>query len=403
MDMIAALANIVPASESAAEKQPSFILKMADETMLAYGTKHQLAAGPLDGFSARVDRHFAEHGDRPGILVGAIPFDPAHSAHLVQPARMLRVQGDHEVGGIPGLATASAPLMRVPVISVTPEPTADAFGEAVNAAIRALDDTSSGLHKLVLSRCLKVRAGRSFSAGELLRRLASDASASVFITALPDKDGKRILIGATPELLLDKRGHRIVSHPLAGSAPRSQDPAEDRAAGEHLLSSAKDQHEHSLVVQAIMDVLSPYCSELSAPGGTTLRATASLWHLGTRLVGRLRDPATSCAELAALLHPTPAVCGLPRQAAHAAIGALEPYDRDFYAGAVGWCDSSGDGRWFVSIRCAEIRGEEARLYAGAGIVPGSTAEGEIAETAAKFSAMLHAFGLEGEDVERRIG
>jgi isochorismate synthase len=149
-----------------------------------------------------------------------------------------------------------------------------------------------------------------------------------------------------------------------------------------------------MVVESILDTLTPYCADLSTPEGTGLRATASMWHLGTRIVGRLKDTSLSSAFFAALLHPTPAVCGLPRKLAHAQITELEPYDRDFYAGAVGWCDSAGDGRWYVSIRCAEIDGDEARLYAGAGIVPGSTPEGEVAETAAKFKAMLDAFGIE---------
>ncbi|MFC7553374.1 chorismate-binding protein [Pseudoroseomonas wenyumeiae] len=95
--------------------------------------------------------------------------------------------------------------------------------------------------------------------------------------------------------------------------------------------------------------------------------------------------------------PHPAVCGLPRERAARLIGEIEPHDRGFYAGAVGWCDGRGDGAWHVSIRCAEIAGEQARLYAGAGIVPGSDPWAEAAETGAKYAALLAALGIEMEE------
>ena len=118
-----------------------------------------------------------------------------------------------------------------------------------------------------------------------------------------------------------------------------------------------------------------------------------MWHLGTRIEGMLKDPEMPSVVLAALLHPTPAVCGVPMARANALIHDLEPVPRDFYAGAVGWCDARGDGAWYVAIRCAEIAGATARLYAGAGIVPGSDPMAEAAETGAKFGAFLAALGL----------
>ena len=118
-----------------------------------------------------------------------------------------------------------------------------------------------------------------------------------------------------------------------------------------------------------------------------------MWHLGTRIEGRLRDDSTPSVLLASALHPTPAVCGMPMARAADLIRKLEPVARDFYAGAVGWCDANGDGAWYVAIRCAEISGRQARLYAGAGIVPGSDPMAEAAETGAKFGAFLAALGL----------
>src|SRR5690606_13041490 len=113
-------------------------------------------------------------------------------------------------------------------------------------------------------------------------------------------------------------------------------------------------------------ILAPFCTDIAIPDGTRLRATATMWHLGTRIVATLKDDSVSAAELAARLHPTPAVCGMPRLASAQAIADLEEYDRGFYAGAVGWVDRNGDGEWYVALRCAEVDACNVRLYAGAG-------------------------------------
>jgi isochorismate synthase len=185
----------------------------------------------------------------------------------------------------------------------------------------------------------------------------------------------------------------VHSHPLAGSARRLPDAGEDREAADRLRTSDKNRREHAMVVEAIFDVLAPYCRDLSAPPAPELVSTSTLWHLATPIRGTLRDPSVSSLELACALHPTPAVCGLPRAAAAEAIRMIEPFDRGFYSGAVGWCDGNGDGEWHVTIRCAEIAGSTARLYAGAGIVAGSDPDEEVAETATKFMALLGALGV----------
>lgn len=383
-------------TQASSARQGPYVLKTAGETLLALGQSALLPQGPLSELGERTARFFREHGEGPDMLVGALPFDPSASAHLFQPERVLRVQGRHDLGAVPGLGSAQPHAGPVRILSVTADPQRAIFTEAVSAGLQAMNAPDADLRKIVLSRSLKVSASRDFSAADLMRRLSGDDSVTVFATPLPPRgSSSRTLIGATPELLVEKRGCHVVSHPLAGSARRHADQAEDRRAAGALLNSEKDRREHAMVVESILDLLSPHCLELSAPEGAGLRATASMWHLGTRIAGRLRDASIQSEYLAALLHPTPAVCGLPRAAAHRKIGELEHHDRGFYAGAVGWCDSAGDGRWFVSIRCAEIEGCEARLYAGAGIVPGSTPQGELAETAAKFRAMLDGFGIDG--------
>ena len=119
-----------------------------------------------------------------------------------------------------------------------------------------------------------------------------------------------------------------------------------------------------------------------------------MWHLATQVTGELRDPRTPVHVLAQALHPTPAVCGYPTDQAYAAIAELEPFDRGFYTGAVGYTDAAGDGEWVVTIRCADIHGATAELFAGGGIMPDSDPEAELAETTAKFRTLLLALGAD---------
>ncbi len=126
------------------------------------------------------------------------------------------------------------------------------------------------------------------------------------------------------------------------------------------------------------------------PHEPELLGTANVWHLATPFRGRLHDPSVTALELVAALHPTPAVCGSPREAAREALEHLEPIERGGYAGPVGWMDANGDGEWAIALRCAEITGSTARLYAGAGIVADSEPEAELDETERKFWALLDA-------------
>jgi salicylate biosynthesis isochorismate synthase/menaquinone-specific isochorismate synthase len=124
----------------------------------------------------------------------------------------------------------------------------------------------------------------------------------------------------------------------------------------------------------------------AAPEPVLVRV-ANIQHLATPIRAQLAGPATAL-ELAGALHPTPAVGGEPRDAAVRLIPALEGFDRGWYAGTVGWTDSSGDGEFCVSLRCALLRGKLARLYAGGGIVRDSEPAAELAETEVKLGALL---------------
>lgn len=355
--------------------------------LLANGAQAPLRRGTAATLESRLARAFAQSGPQ-AIIGGAMPFRRDQADYLFcaeQAAMQAAPRGD--------LAPNSTPdRLRA-------EPSAQNYARSVSRALDLMRNEAAlpdGLRKIVLARTLQVSTRDPIASDALMARLAEDDSVTAFRVTLPPLDGDiapRSLVGATPELLLEKRGRMVLSYPLAGSARRSRDMGDDADASAALARSDKDRREHAMVVEYILDMLAPNCRRLDCPDGTRLTCTRSMWHLGTRIQGELKDDATPSAVLAARLHPTPAVCGLPCARAAELITRLEPVERDFYAGAVGWCDRQGDGAWYVAIRCAEICGMNARLYAGAGIVPGSDPQAEAAETGSKFAAMLRALGL----------
>jgi len=330
---------------------------------------------------------------REGLLIGALPFDRDGEVVLVQPEQVKWGSGRDWADPV---ATPSGIGIR----TLTECPPASVYADRVRRALQAMAVAPEGaLRKVVLARALRIEADAPVDPLVIAARLAADTSVTTFLADLSaDGAGSGTLVGATPELLLSRQGRKVLSHPLAGSARRHADGVEDRRAAESLLASEKDRREHALVVEAILDLLAPYCARLGTPDGTGLRSTATMWHLGTRIEGALKsDDAPSVAGLAALLHPTPAVGGYPRDAALERIRELEPEGRGYYAGALGWVDARGDGEWHVTLRCATVEGNSLVLHAGAGIVPGSDPEAEVAETAAKFRAMVLALGVDERD------
>ena len=316
------------------------------------------------------------------VVAGALPFDGAPVGVLQMGAR---ADGRRQ-------AAPSAPAAPTyQAVSAAREPDESAYEEAVTEALRAIE--SGSIDKVVLARTLLVETDSPLDPARIARRLRdADPDCYVFAVGLPGP--AHALVGASPELLVRRRGEHVASDPLAGSAPRSVDPTEDRDAAHALLRSVKERREHRIVAEAVADTLSPFCQRLDVDEQPSLLATATLWHLHTAVRGRLRPGAPDALTLAAALHPTPAVCGTPRDASLSLIRDLEPFDRRFYAGIVGWVDSRGDGEWVIALRCAEVMGRSARLYAGCGIVAGSEPAAEDREAAIKFSAMLRALGID---------
>jgi len=251
--------------------------------------------------------------------------------------------------------------------------------EAALAEIRAGD-----LEKVVLARSLRVDCESPIDTGRLLDALrAAHPTCTLFAVARPSG----VFLGATPEHLVRLTDGRVETAAVAGSAPRSGDPEADAHHGRCLLESKKEQAEHAIVVRALRAALETCCDELSIPESPQLLRLGEIQHLETAIHGNLINE-QSILELVGRLHPTPAVGGAPRAAANEWIAAREGLDRGWYAGPVGFVDSSGDGEFCVALRSALFRGGEADLYAGAGIVDGSVPEAELRETRLKFHAML---------------
>jgi salicylate biosynthesis isochorismate synthase/menaquinone-specific isochorismate synthase len=156
--------------------------------------------------------------------------------------------------------------------------------------------------------------------------------------------------------------------------------------GEQLLTSAKNRAEQAIVARRIERALDPVSVWVAAAERPVLVKVHNVQHLGTPIRAQLAEP-LPVLDLAARLHPTPAVGAEPAEAARV-IPALEGIDRGWYAGAVGWTDLEEDGELCVAIRCALLRDEVAHLFAGNGIVADSDPAEELAETEAKLQALL---------------
>ncbi len=265
------------------------------------------------------------------------------------------------------------------------EPSREVFAATVAEAVRRI--RAGELEKVVLARALEAD-NPGVDAAALLAALGRRNPAA-YLYAAPAGPGS-VFLGAMPETVVRRSGDRVLSIPHAGTLPRSADPGADRAAARALLASAKERHEHRVVVEAVAESLAPHCSGLEVEPEPHLVATERVWHLATTLRGRLRASAPGALGLAAALHPTPAVCGRPTAAALDLIDRLEPGGRGLYAGLVGWMDGRGDGEWAVSLRCALLTPERIRLHAGVGVVAGSDPAAEVRETSAKFGTLLDA-------------
>jgi isochorismate synthase len=254
--------------------------------------------------------------------------------------------------------------------------------ETAAARLRAGDAA-----KVVLAREVLARGDGVVSAAMVARSLRA-AYPSCFTYLITGADGTAFA-GASPELLVRRSGDRAFSQPMAGSVARGATDAEDERLARQLEESAKDKMEHRVVSEFVVDALRPFARSVSAPPPEVARFT-NIQHLATSVTAELVSPPADALQLAAALHPTPAVGGWPRAAADRLIDELEGMERGWYGGAVGWIDSHGDGEFAVALRCGLLWEDGARLYAGVGVMPDSDPARELEETELKFKALLTA-------------
>jgi isochorismate synthase len=256
------------------------------------------------------------------------------------------------------------------------------YERIVAAAVERIRSTD--IEKVVLARELTVEAPAAHDPGALFGALR-DLFPSCFCFCFGT--GQAAFLGASPELLVRRSGAVAATVALAGTTPRSADPAVDDHLGEAMLRSPKVRDEHGIVVQRIERTLRPHSVWVHAEGQPVVVKVGNLQHLATPIRAQLAE-SHSAIELAGFLHPTPAIGGEPRAPALELIRELEGIDRGWYTGPVGWMDAAEDGEFCVGLRSALVRDREAHLFAGCGIVADSDPAAELQESELKFEALL---------------
>ncbi len=258
------------------------------------------------------------------------------------------------------------------------------FKQTVASALESIRDRH--FHKIVLAQALDVISPLPFHLVASLHNLRQHYP-NCYIFSSSFGQGTTFL-GASPERLVSVHHHHLAADALAGSAPRGQTTVEDARLASHLLANPKEMHEH----QVVIDFITRHLTELGlVPQRSPARLLQlqNIQHLQTPIWAKLPSD-VHLLDVVAALHPTPAVAGAPRALACEQIRRYEAFDRSLYAAPIGWVDHQGNGEFAVGIRSALLDGCHARLFAGAGIVAGSTPEKELAEVQLKLQALLAA-------------
>jgi isochorismate synthase len=335
------------------------------------------------------------------VAFSLIPFRPEDSAVFYIPRFLIAKHADGTrtatlIGHTPD--EVSEGLLQEAIQEATrstpPRPSSNSYrvsprmpiGHYLDAVLATRDAVRSGaLRKAVIARDIEVHAEDPIDVHGVLQRLRASFGSS-YRFCIGD------MIGASPELLIETSNRTVRSHPLAGTAPRTGDPETDARLAAELIASTKNQVEHRVVIDMVHDTLLPFCSYLDWEAEPSIVTVANVQHLGTAIEGALTEPSPHILDLVRLLCPTPALGGYPSREAMQFIYETEGLDRGAYGGAVGYVNPHGDGIFAVTIRCAELSPDRrsARLFAGGGIVSESDPYSELAETQAKFQAMLSA-------------
>ncbi|WP_181684580.1 isochorismate synthase [Halorhabdus salina] len=286
------------------------------------------------------------------------------------------------------LETAEPPTATGPpgILNRTQLPDRAAWTQQVQSAVKRVE--RGDLRKVVLAGAQSVQLTDTLSVPAAIDRLGSTYPDCYRFALRPDDPDGGTFFGATPERLVARRGRTVETAALAGSTGRGETQAEDEWLAEQLIDSEKDGHEHALVVEAIRDQLDGVAKTVQT-GERSIRQLATVQHLRTPIQATLAED-VHVLSLVAELHPTPAVGGLPPNAALSAIRDTEAFDRGWYAAPIGWFDAEGDGTFAVGIRSALARDRQATLFAGAGIVADSDPDEEWDEIQLKYQPIIDA-------------
>lgn len=259
----------------------------------------------------------------------------------------------------------------------------------LHAVELALEEIQQGQYeKVVLARTQTLKADGEWQALLLLDRLRYRFP-RCFTFSFANGAGT-VFLGASPERILRIKEGKLTTEAIAGSAPRGQSASEDALLGRKLLSSEKDLQEHCYVRDSIVRRLQKVGLSARYTAQPQLLSLANVQHLHTPIAANV-ESATHILDILEEMHPTPAVGGTPRHLAVPRISALEGMQRELYAGVVGWFNHLNEGDMVVGIRSAQVRADEAKLFAGAGIVDGSEPESEYLETELKLKALRSVF------------
>ena len=345
-------------------------------------------------------------GDPPPLLLGGFAFadDSPRSApwrefpalHFVLP-EVTWYRHDGRVHQIHASRGAAQPLVAARSASAAADAShwrrdEDAqerprWRQAVGDARRAID--RGEFRKVVVARRRSLSSDVGADPAQIVARARAARPGCTSFWLSP---GGTSFVGSSPEFLLRVHGRRLETEALAGSAPRSATDEEDDRLAAQLLASDKNRREHELVVQSIREALEPVSRSLVVAAAPRVLRLPEAQHLQTPVRAELAE-STDLLTLAELLHPTAAVCGSPRLPSRAWIDRTEG-DRGWYSGAVGWIDAAGSGELVVALRCGLVERGRLSLWAGAGIVAGSDADGEFAETEAKLGALTAGMAIE---------
>ena len=328
------------------------------------------------------------HGPATGpVLFTSFSFDEDEESELVIPKVIVGVRHQSTwltwIGdGIPPKLNEKFEGVSLPKITWR-NSDVESWKSKVDAAVAEIQ--SDSLDKVVLAREIIADSDAPIDPRPVLLKLAKEYPG----TWVYSNNG---LIGATPELLIRLNNSMVVSRVLAGTISKTGDDAKDLALAASLARSSKDLEEHEYAVRSVAEALEPFCTSTNVPDAPFVLHLSNVMHLATDVTGAIKEShkVIDIFSILSKLHPSAAVCGTPTALAANLIKKLEGINRRRYAGPIGWVDAKGDGEQGIALRCGYIQGTEVHAFAGCGIVAGSDADREVAESQAKFLPIINA-------------